>query len=582
MGRDGVAAAPAGTSRAILVALAVGFGLRLVGSWAPFPDAWGLDTLRHLPPPWAAGLALLGAIGFLPVVGPALGRASGRLGTAWERAGLRCDAALAAAAGALLFSFPDPTRFVGDADARVAPLFTAAPTSRVFPQATALDRLLNIEAPRALVRLGLDPELAARAMPALIGAMLILALLAFARASGAHRGQMVAVAALLLGSAIPIHMAGYGKFGLLLLGISLGALGALTMSREGRGALLLGVGAALAVLGHRSALLLVPAAFLALALGWRGVVAPAERRAILGAAAVLLLAIGIEVPHAWTTLRTIDRATHLGAFSVPGGIPSALWSALQILFYVAPSWLVGMVALWVTRSRASESAPRFGLAPVMWLTLVPAALQLLLLRGAQGEVRDWDMHLAPALSLGLLGACGLAAEERVSNPRTAAPLVTSAVASAVALWFIHADPLVSYARIDAQLERPALWTASERARTYDLLGMRAVTLGAPATAIRYLEAAVAIAPSPRYLSELGGALRMLGRPRDAAARYRQAMARDSGSADPWLGLGALALDRRDYAAALECARRARALAPDRLDARELERLAMAGSPGAPP
>src|SRR6185295_7665431 len=57
-------------------------------------------------------------------------------------------------------------------------------------------------------------------------------------------------------------------------------------------------------------------------------------------------------------------------------------------------------------------------------------------------------------------------------------------------------------------------------------------------------------------------------------RYEEGRRRDPTRADPWLGFGALALDRRDYSSALDCARRARALEPERTDARELERLAL--------
>ena len=257
----------------------------------------------------------------------------------------------------------------------------------------------------------------------------------------------------------------------------------------------------------------------------------------------------------------------------------ALGMALQTLFYALPAWLAAVTALaLVTRARA-PSAGRFTLAPVAIAAGLAMALELVLIRGSQGAVRDWDMHLAAALTLGLLGGYALIALGRGPGPGWVAPLTTSALAAAVALWNIHARELVTYARVDALLEQPALWTASERARAYDFMGMRAMIVGVPAAAVPYLEAAIAIAPNPRYFSELGGALRLTGRTAEAAARYEEARRRDPAQADPWLGFGALALDRGDYRNALDCARRARALEPERADARQLERLALNGLAG---
>ena len=573
----------AGAQRTVLAAVAIGFGLRALAFQGALPGAWGLDTFQHLPRGWAPALVLLGAIGFVPGVRPAIAAALDRLGGAWEKAGLRLDAALAAGAGVCLFALRDPIRFVGDADARYAQLFNDAPASRVFPQATALDRLVNIEAGRALVRLGAPAELATQVVPALLGALLVLALFAFLRAADTPRGDRVAIAAFLLGSAIPIHMAGYGKFGLMLLGIALAAIGVELMTREGRGAALLGLGAALAVLAHRSGLLLLPACGAALFLAWRHSASAVERREVGWGTVLVAAAALIEWPHAVDALWRVDRVTHLAggaARAVEGGFMAPASTALQNLFYILPAWFAGVAAVVALSVRRREKEGRFGLGGVASLAGGVAVLQLLLVRGTQGEVRDWDMHLGPVLIFGLLGAHSLIRLSR-TPAGAAAPLATTALASSIALWSIHANPLVFYARIDAQLERAALWTDSERARTYDLLGMRAVVLGAPATAVRYLEAAVAIAPSPRFLCELGAALRMAGRPADAEERYRQAQRRDPNNPDPWLGLGALALDRRDFDAALDCARRATALEPDRRDARELERLALEGAAGGP-
>ena len=574
----------AGAHRSVLAAVAIGFGLRALASWGALPGAWGLDTFRHLAPGWAPVLVTLGAIGFLPGMRPAIESALDGLGGTWEKAGLRLDAALAAGVGVCLFALPDPIRFVGDADARYAQLFTDAPTARAFPQATALDRLVNIEVGRALVRLGAPPEVATLAAPALLGALLALALFAFMRAAEAPRGDRVAVAAFLLGSTFPIHMAGYGKFGLLLLGIVLAAIGVVQVARAGRGAALLGVGTALAVLAHRSGFLLLPACGAALFLTWRHARSGMERREVVLGAVLVAVAAVIEGPHAVDALWRVDRVTHLaGAAARPpgAGFLAPAVAALQNLFYSLPAWLAGGAAVVALSVRPRANGERFGLGVIATLAGAIAVAQLMLVRGTQGEVRDWDMHLGPALIIGLIGAYALARLARAPALGAAAPLATTALASSIALWAIHSNPLVFYARIDAQLERSALWTDSERARTYDLLGMRAVALGAPETAVRYLEAAVAIAPSPRFLCQMGGALRMAGRPADAEARYRQAQQRAPNSPDPWLGLGALALDRRDYDTALACARRATALMPDRLEARELERLALEGSAGLP-
>jgi tetratricopeptide (TPR) repeat protein len=148
-------------------------------------------------------------------------------------------------------------------------------------------------------------------------------------------------------------------------------------------------------------------------------------------------------------------------------------------------------------------------------------------------------------------------------------LVTTAFASALALWGTHVSGPVQAARIHHLLADRAAWTDGAWARAHDFLGVQAIQQDRPEDAIRELEAAVTVAPNPRYFFQIGLAHRMVGRQEEARAAFEKAQSLDPRLADPWVGFALLAFDAGDQARAVACAESALAIAPHRRDAKEI-------------
>lgn len=599
--------------RLLLLSIAVGFALRAAASLLPIPGVWGLDTLRVWPRGPAVALLLLGAIGFVPVVARGLERAMGLLGSLGDRASYFVDAVLGAGFGFALYNLRDPVRWVGDLMTRVGQLTLDAPIAKVFPQAAPLDRWVNIVIPRHIIRPGMDVTTALHLVGAVVGGLFTVAALRTLRAAGAARATQVAAAALVLGGGYMLHFAGYDKFGPLLIGMVLAAWGAMRLAREGRSAWAVGVGMVGCLLSHRSGFLLVPAAAWALAQGIRR--APDRRARIeaLAAALAIVVVAGFMLPKALHLLDTIDRAQNLeGPRSAGGALFARLLAdaatrsadAINVLFLLVPLWPAGLAAAWLARrgavakeqkpattpvavedtptpapapiaaaragQPARDDAPRFPLAPVALLAVAPEVVLLLVARGAQGAMRDWDMHVGAALVIALATAAGvLAIWRRMGAAGSLAPVMTTALASAIALWGIHVSEPLQIARIQQQLSDRGAWTDGAWARAHDFLGVRALQQQRPEDAIRALEAAAAVAPNPRFFFQIGLAQRMLMRFDDARASFEKAHRLDPRLADAWVGFALLAFDARDWRRVEACAESALVYAPHRKDAKEI-------------
>jgi hypothetical protein len=578
--------APAGASAArgpalLLAALALGLVLRAAASFTPFHAFWGLDTLRGWPLPPALAVLLLGALGFVPPVARVLERAMDGIGAMADRLGVLPDAVLAAGTCVALFKLRDPVMFTGDYSTRLSQLMLEAPVAKVFPQASPLDRWVNIEIPRLLINnQHLSVPDAMHVVGAVVGAGFAFAALAFLRAAGATRAARVAGAAVALGGAYLLHFAGYDKFGPLLFGIALAAYGAARLARDGRGAWALGAGAAICVLAHRSGYALLPAAGLVLVQAWRRA-ADGRARIELAIAAGLMLAAAFGLlPKTLHLIQTVDRAQALPGAPQGGGpanvrgladVALRIGDALNLLFFTAPLWLAGAAAAWVVRGAPPpREAARFPLAPAAWLAIGAELALVLVLRGAQGVSRDWDMHVAPALVVTLLTAAALIAVwRRLGAAGTLAPALTTALASAVALWGLHLSEPIAVARISELLRNRSAWSNPAWARAHDFLGVRALQRQRPDLAIRELEAAITVAPNPRFFFEMAIAYRMMGRRAEALATNEKAHRLDPGLSDPWVGFALLAVDVGDFARAIAACDSALALAPHRKDAKQI-------------
>jgi hypothetical protein len=604
-GRPRAPAAP----RLLVLSIAVAFGLRAAASLLPVPGVWGLDTLRGWPLLPAIAVLLLGAIGFVPPVARGLERAMEWLGSLGDHASYFVDVVLGACVGVALYNLRDPVRWVGDLMTRVGQLTLDAPIAKVFPQAAPLDRWVNIAIPHHLLRPGIDPIEALHIVGGVVGGIFTIVALRCLRAAGAARAAQFAAATLILGGGYMLHFAGYDKFGPLLVGIALAAWGVERLARSGRDAWAVGAGTVLCLLSHRSGFVLVPAAAWALAQGVRR--APDRRARIeaLAAALAIVVAAGFMLPKALHLLETIDRRQNLEGPVVAGGslvarlianAVSRIAGAINVLFLLVPLWPAGLAAAWlswrgaVAKERkpvtpvAREEAPpapiaaarsgpsardeaqRFSLWPVVLLAVAPEAALLLVARGAQGALRDWDMHVGAALVIALATAAGLIAIwRRRGAAGSLAPLTTTALASAIALWGTHVNEPLQLARIHHQLADRGAWTDGAWARAHDFLGVRALQQERPEDAIRALELAAAVAPNPRFFFQIGLAQRMLGRSGEARTSFEKAHRLDPKLADAWVGFALLAFDGRDWRSVLACADSALAYAPHRKDAKEI-------------
>jgi len=208
--------------------------------------------------------------------------------------------------------------------------------------------------------------------------------------------------------------------------------------------------------------------------------------------------------------------------------------------------------------------------PVALLAVAPEAAILLVARGAQGVPRDWDMHVGAALVITLASAVALlAAWRRRGAAGSLAPVLTTALASALALWGTHVSAPRQMARIQLLLSNRAAWSDAAWARAHDFLGVLALQQERPEDAIRELEAAAAVAPNPRFFFQIGLAHRMLMRSDLARAAFEKAQALDPRLADAWVGFALLAFDDRDWHRVEACAESALAIAPHRRDAKEI-------------
>ena len=591
-----VRSAPNG--RAILGALIATLALQILGWRLTTNWLWGTSALHAWPAPGAAALVALALLGFVPAFARGVSAGLGALGQAWERAGTAGDLVAAAVFGLLLFCMRDPLRYVGDSYIRLGVLalgtMPARPLEHVFP----LDRLINLTLPRALAESGIDTASGLQLMGALVGSAFALAVFRFLRAAGARAAALPAGALVVLGGALSTHFAGYDKFGPLMLGLAIAGLGVFELSHRGRGFGRLGIGAAIAVLSHRSGFLALPTVLWAGAHAWRRAERPARARALLAGAA-LLAAVAAMLPPSLDTLLHFDRTVHLpgGAVAgarVGGGWPAA-WLAVadaaNALVFLVPLCLVAVSAAAVRIAEPPDPREHDpARSPLAWtaaLAIAPFFALLLLVHPAGGWARDWDVGTGAGVVAALASGAILVRSWRSPGAaRTLAPAATLALAVAASLWGVHASETIGSARLEELVRaRPPLSDAT-RAATLDFIGARALNAGQAERAAGLFEQAIAVGgPNPRLVYQAGLAHLTAGDVRGARDAFVRAAALNRAVADPWLGLSRIALAERDTARAAAMLDSAVARNPaDRTSrnlARELRRRSSAPGPTGP-
>jgi hypothetical protein len=589
--------APGPIGRPVRIALIVTLALHVVAWGIATNWLWGVSALHAWPPFGVAILVAVAISGLIPAVGRRIGERLTTWGRAWERAGWGGDLLAAALFASLLLILKDRLRFPGDFSVRVGlldlPVIPPGLLAHVYP----LDLLINVTLPRALWRSGMDPAQALQLVGAVVGGAFALVTLRFLRGAGATGAAFPAAAIAALGGGLAAHFAGYDKFGPLLLGLAIAALGALELSRHGRGYGLLAAGVAIAILSHRSGYLVLPAAF------WCGASAARrgarrDRVSALIAAAALLVVLALMLPRTLDLLLHFDRSVHLPGSSVArarttgGGAARLLVisDVLNALFFLVPLWAAGCVGLLAARRANPSTQPspsprrpdRFSLAIPALLVIAPFLALLLVVRPGGGWARDWDVATGAGTIMALVSAYGWISIWRTERSSVPAAF-TIALATGIALWGIHANETLGIARIQELVaSRPPLSDAI-RAGALDFLGARALNAGRAEEGARWFEQAIAVGgPNPRLIHQSGLAWFQAGRFDRARSAFERAASLNHQVADPWLGLARIALAERDTARAAAMLDSVVARNPADLEsarfARMLERARIAPSP----
>jgi tetratricopeptide (TPR) repeat protein len=237
--------------------------------------------------------------------------------------------------------------------------------------------------------------------------------------------------------------------------------------------------------------------------------------------------------------------------------------ALNLMLFLVPLWPLGAGATLALRNRRASGGPSrtAALASCAALALVSQGAVLLVVRSQQGAARDWDMNsgIGPILALATCYAAVRAAE-RFDLRRIWPPVATLAVALAVGEAYLTSGERWQLHSIRSRLESEPRWTAEQRARGYDFLGVHALNAGRFAEAADHFERALAIAPNPRYFYEAGLAWWRAGDLHAARDRELEAARRAPTIADPWWVLAEIARRTGDEAGTAACLDSARARA----------------------
>jgi hypothetical protein len=526
------------------MALAGALILQGIGTIAASNWTWGLATLRVWSPAGAVALFLLAVSGFVPAIARPLTAVLENAGRTLDRAAARTDAVRALVATIVLFLLRDPFRFVGDSSMRLQTIAYSRPPTALFPQASPLDLLINFHLPRLLHQSGTPVEIAMQAVSACVGGAFVWATLRTLDASGVAGPGRIAGALVAVAGAHMVHFAGYDKFGPVLLGIALAALGAVRLARGSGGALPLALGTAIAVLSHRSGLLVVPPALWVGVRAWRAEPSPAGRRTLALCGLLPLAALAVVVPPAFRLFTGLDLKVHMPGGAVQKSLASRDAPGLLVraadfvngVLMVAPLLPAGIAAALALRGDPdARGRRRFGVAGPLMLAFALQAGLLIAVGATRGSGRDWDVT-TPAGTLAAIGSGCALARLWQRDRRGLAAAVTCAAALVIALFGIHVSEARARRRVTMLLDARPAWSPTARAYAHDFIGLRAFSLQRWDESVVEFERAIDAAPNPRYFLQLGASHAAAGRPQAALAPFRQGLALDPTMQEAWFGL----------------------------------------------
>jgi hypothetical protein len=497
----------------VIAALVV---LRFLAPLAPGMWLWGINALGFLP--WW-GWAITG-FASLTLIPPLARAATGMMeaGSRWLEPPAAGFWVAIAAAGVLVFLLPDRIYFVGDFLIRQGSAELDAPPALLYPQYLPLDLWLHFEVPTWLKdQFGLDPNLTNRTVGAIEATLLAAAGFALARALGlTGLAALVAGAALFWGGWLSLYTGLAKGFSELVLATAVIGTAAFWVLRHGRGRLVLSVALCVALLFHRSALALVPAAFLALAIGedqpeTRQTGKKGRRRKRGGNTALEilvwllpLLTLAFLVPRIVSIFGQVDLA-NFGLTAPPGAERESLFSLLRLLDHanlilmLIPLAPVVLVLLFDCPTRRAIRGREWAFLAAL---TAPFILMAFLYRPPQGLFRDYDGLAGCGMALAVLLAVQLGLWVRLAEgKRWLAVAMIATTAVPVLLWLaVHTQLEWGLARVEGLADGPPVRKTEVRVHTLDFLAARLERQEDYAGSARVLSRAVELAPSPRLIA----------------------------------------------------------------------------------
>jgi len=453
------------------LALAATFALFAAASFMPDKRLWGINHLAFYAQPVRLAVLIVTACFLVPPLASATWRGILWLARPYFR-GLDDGVNALALTGMVSFvvfaAFRSSTRLLGDGHFIINNFRTAAlggmDIRGYFDLVTIKERvypateLLNYAASWTASRFGASPSGGVWIAGCVIGALVVVGLVAAVRRQEWPVGAKLTVIALALFTGAVELFFGYVEH--YTAAIALGAWYVLSSLRVVAGREKLWKPGLILVVGtlfHVQSLLLAPS-YLWLVL-WTVGFKRAPSRSVLAAIIVGSLTLAATVASSFVPplQRFILQPVGDGGYGIFS--PPHLLDVVNEVLLLCPVWL--LYAVFVIRRRlspADDEAPGDdGGASFAWTLAVPAVLFILVFRPELGMARDWDLYCFTVFGLvapGLIAVARHAVRPRQHDRKgaIAAPAVALSIAMAVSWVGVNADQERSVARYRAVLE----------------------------------------------------------------------------------------------------------------------------------
>lgn len=544
--------------------------------FVPSMRPWGLNVGRFTDPLVFWPLWGVTALALVPSVARTWMRGFDRLGDAIVEAPAAYLSA-AVAGGLTVFALPDRTWFEGDFLQRVGAAVSAGSFSGNFVGALPIDYLLHAVLGGAVgAAFGGEPTLGARIFGAFEAGALAALAVALARWRGERGAGAVMVVAVVFFAGTLTMFTGLGKPASEMC-LWTAAIGIMAMRADGAGLAATGAATALALLTHRSGVVMLPVWAFAWVTGAPHL-RPGSRRTAILIGLVLPVLVGVFMFRRITgVVLDYDLSHHLATAEVAreGGLLAAAIAPFRIaeianlLIVLAPAIVLVPVALGAAgRSFFADRGAR------MLAALAAAYVPVwVFVHPQQGVFRDWDVFAAAAVSLNLLAAAALgAALRRPMAARWLAVTIAIVVTTSSLTWLVHFhDPPRGFARVRAYAIHTPPSPAWVHALAWDFLTVRNMSLGRWKDAEDAAVHAVALGPHRRALIQWGIAATMAGDEEQGRRAYTRVLATAPDDPIAWIGLGGIALRTGDSTGTRRALEALGRYAPESPEAREIRR-----------